>query len=142
MLAAGATYADVHQRLGWSSRTTATWKRRFLAERLAGLRGRHRGSKPTTLTPALEARESDVMRQILGASDHARLVVGRQLDANERVFLRTLVRARPDWSLLDIPHLAELPAIRWRLRNLEQLSRRQPERFRALAVALDDRLEQ
>jgi len=44
--------------------------------------------------------------------------------------------------LLDIPHLAELPAIRWRLRNLEQLSRRQPERFRALAVALDDRLEQ
>src|SRR5215831_127930 len=84
MLADGATYAEVHRRLGWSSRTTATWKIRFLTERLAGLRGRHRGSKPTTLTPALEARESDVMRRILGASDHARLVVGRQLDANER----------------------------------------------------------
>lgn len=56
MLADGATYAEVHQRLGWSSRTTATWKTRFLTERLAGLRGRHRGSKPTTLTPAVEAR--------------------------------------------------------------------------------------
>ena len=56
MLADGATYADVHGRLGWSSRTTATWKTRFLAERLRGLRGRHRGSKPTTLTPNLEAR--------------------------------------------------------------------------------------
>ena len=56
MLADGATYADVHRRLGWSSRTTATWKTRFLAERLSGLRGRHRGSKPTTLTPRLEAR--------------------------------------------------------------------------------------
>lgn len=56
MLAAGATYAEVHRRLGWSSRTTATWKTRFLTERLAGLRGRHQGSKPTTLTPALEAR--------------------------------------------------------------------------------------
>lgn len=56
MLADGSTYAEVHQRLGWSSRTTATWKTRFLAERLAGLRGRHLGSKPTTLTPALEAR--------------------------------------------------------------------------------------
>lgn len=56
MLADGATYADVHRRLGWSSRTTAIWKTRFLAERLSGLRGRHRGSKPTTLTPSLEAR--------------------------------------------------------------------------------------
>src|SRR5215813_2823054 len=56
MLADGATYLDVHQRLGWSSRTTAMWKTRFLRDRLAGLRGRHRGSKPTTLTPALEAR--------------------------------------------------------------------------------------
>jgi hypothetical protein len=62
------------------------------------------------------------------------------LDANEREFLRTLVRARPDWSLLDIPHLEELPAIRWRLQNLEQLSRSQPARFHALATALDDRL--
>src|SRR5262245_11946624 len=56
LLADGATYADVHRRLGWSSRTTATWKTRFLAERVSGLRGRHRGSKPTTLTPRLEAR--------------------------------------------------------------------------------------
>jgi predicted nucleotidyltransferase component of viral defense system len=62
------------------------------------------------------------------------------LDAKEREFLRTLVRARPDWSLLDIPHLEELPSIRWRLKNLEQLSRSQPARFRALATALDERL--
>jgi hypothetical protein len=63
------------------------------------------------------------------------------LDTNEREFLRTLVRARPEWSLLDIPHVEELPAIRWRLQNLEQLSRSQPDRFRALADALDERLE-
>lgn len=62
------------------------------------------------------------------------------LDANEREFLRTLMRARPDWSLLDIPHLEELPALRWRLQNLEQLSRSQPARFQALATALDERL--
>lgn len=62
------------------------------------------------------------------------------LDANEREFLRSLVRVQPNWSLLDIPHLAELPAIRWRLQNLEQLSRSQPDRFRALADALDERL--
>jgi predicted nucleotidyltransferase component of viral defense system len=64
------------------------------------------------------------------------------LDASERGFLRSLVRAQPDWSLLGVPHLAELPAIRWRLQNLEELSRRQPGRFHALAEALDERLGQ
>jgi predicted nucleotidyltransferase component of viral defense system len=85
-------------------------------------------TEPVKLEALLETRER-LLRELPAA-----------LDANEREFLRTLVRARPDWSLLDIPHLAELPAIRWRLQNLEQLSRSQPARFRALATALDERL--
>jgi hypothetical protein len=83
---------------------------------------------PVTLQALLDTRER-LFRELPAA-----------LDANERQFLRSLVRARPDWSLLGIPHLEELPAIRWRLQNLEQLSRSQPERFRALADALDERL--
>jgi len=55
-LADGVSYATLTERLGWSSRTTATWKQRFLADRLDGLRSRHRGSKPRVLTPQLEAR--------------------------------------------------------------------------------------
>jgi transposase len=55
-LAEGASYATLTDRLGWSSRTTATWKHRFLADRVDGLRSRHRGSKPRVLTPTLEAR--------------------------------------------------------------------------------------
>lgn len=62
------------------------------------------------------------------------------LDENERQFLRTLVRAEPDWTLLGLPHLAELPAIRWRLHNLQELSRKDPARFRALGDELDRRL--
>jgi hypothetical protein len=50
-------------------------------------------------------------------------------------------RARgTDWSLLGVPHLQELPAVRWTLQNLEQLSRSQPDRFRALAESLAARL--
>jgi len=56
LLADGASYATVTEHLGWSSRTTATWKHRFLADRVDGLRSRHRGSKPRVLTPKLEAR--------------------------------------------------------------------------------------
>jgi predicted nucleotidyltransferase component of viral defense system len=80
---------------------------------------------PVTLDALLETRER-MFRELPSA-----------LDADEREFLRTLVRAQPDWSLLGVPHLEELPAIRWRLQNLEQLSRNQPARFRALAEALD-----
>ena len=85
-------------------------------------------TEPVTLDALLAARER-MFHELPSA-----------LDANEREFLRTLVRAQPEWSLLGIPHLKELPAIRWRLQNLEQLSRRQPDRFRALADALDERL--
>jgi len=55
-LADGASYATLTERLGWSSRTTATWKQRFLADGIDGLRSRHRGSTRRVLTPRLEAR--------------------------------------------------------------------------------------
>ena len=87
-------------------------------------------TEPVTLEALLDARRR-LLRELPAL-----------LDPNERGFLRSLVRAQPDWSLLGIPHLAELPAIRWRLQNLEQLSRRQPARFRALAETLDERLGQ
>jgi predicted nucleotidyltransferase component of viral defense system len=64
------------------------------------------------------------------------------LDASEREFLRTLVRAEPDWSLLGITHLQELPAIRWRLQNLQEFSRKSPDKFRALAESLDARFSE
>jgi predicted nucleotidyltransferase component of viral defense system len=62
------------------------------------------------------------------------------LDDSEREFLRTLVRAEPKWSLMGIPHLEELPAIRWRLKNLRQLAQESPRKFADLAQALDEGL--
>jgi predicted nucleotidyltransferase component of viral defense system len=84
-------------------------------------------TEPVTLESLLQTRER-LFRELPAA-----------LDANEREFLRTLVRAEPDWSLLDIAHLQDLPAIRWRLQNLQEFSRKSPERFRALADSLDAR---
>ncbi|MEO8683098.1 MAG: hypothetical protein ABI665_28895 [Vicinamibacterales bacterium] len=45
-----------------------------------------------------------------------------------------------DWSLLDLAHLAALPAIRWRLQNVQQLARIDSARWRALCGALDQPL--
>lgn len=58
------------------------------------------------------------------------------LDANERQFLLTLVSAEPDWSLLDVPHASELPGVRWKLHNLEQLRKSNPKKFAEQSAAL------
>ncbi|WP_449415886.1 nucleotidyl transferase AbiEii/AbiGii toxin family protein [Ochrobactrum teleogrylli] len=42
-----------------------------------------------------------------------------------REFLIGFERGEPDWSLLKISHVAGLPAIRWRQRNLDKLKRDQ-----------------
>jgi transposase len=56
LIADGASYSDVTATIGWSSATIAKWKARFETDRLAGLWGRHQGSKPRLRTPRMEAR--------------------------------------------------------------------------------------
>lgn len=41
---------------------------------------------------------------------------------HHRAFLIGFELGEPDWSLLGISHVAELPAIRWRQRNLDKLN--------------------
>jgi hypothetical protein len=59
------------------------------------------------------------------------------LDADERQFLISFVRNQPNWGLLGIPHLAELPGIRWKLHNLGQLAKFRPKKFLSQAEALE-----
>jgi hypothetical protein len=63
------------------------------------------------------------------------------LDADERKFLMSFVRNQPDWSLLGIPHLAELPGIRWKLHNLDQLAKVSHKKFMTQAEALEHSME-
>ena len=63
MLARGDSYAAVQAALGCDPGYVSRWKRRFEAERLAGLYSRHRGSKARVLTPKLQARILEKTRQ-------------------------------------------------------------------------------
>jgi predicted nucleotidyltransferase component of viral defense system len=51
------------------------------------------------------------------------------LSAEHRGFLLSLVRLEPNWALMPFGHLNELPAIRWKLQNLERLKKKSPARF-------------
>ncbi|WP_029044085.1 nucleotidyl transferase AbiEii/AbiGii toxin family protein [Cupriavidus sp. WS] len=61
----------------------------------------------------------------------------RRFSEAQRRFLAGLVRAQPDWSLLQQAHVAELPAIRWKLLNLERFRRGKPEEAERQARALE-----
>src|ERR1043166_5334061 len=56
MLAKGDSCRTVMQRLGCNEHYVLRWKRRFLADRIAGLYSRHRGRSVQTCTPALQAK--------------------------------------------------------------------------------------
>src|SRR5712671_675643 len=56
MLAAGDSYTTIETTVPCYRDYINRWRRRFLAERLEGLRPRYRGQPPTVLTPTMEAR--------------------------------------------------------------------------------------
>lgn len=56
LLAEGNTYMDIQERVGGSASFISRWKKRFLAERLPGLRSRHRGRRAKIQTPEMEAK--------------------------------------------------------------------------------------
>src|SRR6267142_76979 len=55
-LAEGITYREIARSMKTSTPTVARWKMRFEQDGMAGLEGRHRGSKPRAATPAVQAR--------------------------------------------------------------------------------------
>src|SRR5712675_2229923 len=90
LLAEGCSYATVAERTGCSSRTIALWKQRFLTDGAAGLTARHRGSKPTVLTPALEARIMAWTRRSPphGATHWSTRSLGRKLGVQHTIVAR------------------------------------------------------
>jgi hypothetical protein len=76
-------------------------------------------------------------------STRERLIAELQesLDQQERQFLLSLAQADPDWSVLGIAHLEQLPAIRWKLQNLRDLAKNNPAKLRDQAEQLERRLD-
>jgi transposase len=55
-LAEGVSYRALEKNLDTTAPTIARWRQRFEQDRLAGLKARHRGSRPRVVTPAVQAR--------------------------------------------------------------------------------------
>lgn len=64
-----------------------------------------------------------------------------RLSGNHRSFLMSLAEAEPDWSLMSCPHLAEMPALRWKLANLERLKSGNSSKFAQQSSELKKRFD-
>jgi len=80
------------------------------------------------------------LRDLLVARDRMIAELQAGLDAGEREFLLSLARRAPNWDLAGIEHLEDLPAMRWKLENLEQLAKANPKKLKEQAEELERRL--
>lgn len=62
-----------------------------------------------------------------------------RIGEKERRFLLSLKRGEPEWDLLELPRVAEWPAIRWKLHNLAKMT---PESRQRAIEKLERALEQ
>jgi predicted nucleotidyltransferase component of viral defense system len=75
------------------------------------LRGFHgMTDKPVTKDDLITAREALIAE-----------IVGKMPDAHRR-FLLSFERGKPDWALLNVAGASELPAVKWRILNLNKRS--------------------
>ena len=95
LLSEGFSYVDIKRRLGCNPATVSLWKRRFLEDRLPGLKSRHRGQRPSVRTPRLEAR---ILRWTLrkppdGSTHWSTRKLARKLKVNHSLVARVWKRA-------------------------------------------------
>jgi predicted nucleotidyltransferase component of viral defense system len=60
-----------------------------------------------------------------------------RLDETSKLFLRSFHTLRPDWDLINSPTIRSLPAIRWKLMNLERLQTENPGKYQTMLQEFD-----
>ena len=67
------------------------------------------------------AREEVAVGALCRARERLVELIRRRLDADEKQFLLSMKEGEPDWALLGIAHLRELPALQWKLTNIRKM---------------------
>ena len=86
--------------------------------------------------------EEVTLEQLLAVRKRLRTEIPQRLTANQKAFLVGLSQAVPDWSLLACSYAEGLPALRWKLANLETFRSKRPDDFHRQAAQLIERFGQ
>jgi len=95
MLANGDSYTTIEATVPCYRDYINRWRRRFLADRLEGLRPRYRSQPPSVLTPAMEARVLELTRQAPpdGGTHWSTRKLGRRLKIHHNLVAKAWQRA-------------------------------------------------
>lgn len=63
-----------------------------------------------------------------------------KLTEEDRLFLMSFKKGNPYWELLSVPNAKELPAVRWKLQNIEVLRKKNPKKHNEMLKALNGAL--
>ena len=74
---------------------------------------------------------------LLAARERMIAEIHSRLDEPSRAFLQSFHTLRPNWEFLSSPAIRNLPAIRWKLVNLERLQTENPDKYQTLLRELD-----
>jgi predicted nucleotidyltransferase component of viral defense system len=74
-------------------------------------------SSPTTLAELTEARYTLIK------------TVHDMLDERDKQFLIDFKEGHPDWSYFSVPHIQQLPAVRWKMHNLDRVEASERQRM-------------
>ena len=80
------------------------------------------------------------LETLIQTRERLRLELPGRMTDSQRNFLIGLNRVKPDWNLLRCPHAAELPALRWKLSNLEIFRDRRPADYKRHLQILESKL--
>ena len=86
------------------------------------------------------SRNPITLEQLEHVRKRLRKELSEKLTAVHRRFLLSIVEGNPEWDLADFPHLREMPALRWKMNNLQKLKSFNPRKFQQQAAALRERL--
>lgn len=84
-------------------------------------------------------REPVPLRTLLDARERLVADIRAAMTEEDRAFLLSVKGRQPDWSLIDLPDIADLPAVRWKLANLGRMNEtRHAAAFDGLRRVLDE----
>ncbi|VVN69729.1 nucleotidyl transferase AbiEii/AbiGii toxin family protein [Pseudomonas fluorescens] len=67
-------------------------------------------------------REPVTLEQLESTRAELLAAIQKQFTGQDAAFLLSLKRGEPDWALLNLPGVDQLPAVRWKLRNIMEMS--------------------
>lgn len=87
-------------------------------------------------------RDPVSLEQLESARNRLRKELLEKLTREHRRFLFSVLECDPQWDLIQVAHLKDLPAVRWKIQNLQKLKTSNARKFQQQAAALREKLEE